>query len=338
MNGSIRTARHGALLLLVSAGACAHDEPFAPEDHNTRVPFADTEPARLTWSEFSDTGPVWLADGESFLYSFVRTDTPEGDRCLGVLPRTGGQRVGEICRRTLADRDSIDMLDMPAVSAGARLAYRRAVATPIDGTVWHQELVAATLDDPLTATVLTSIPFTGSDGAFYTSLSQPQWVGESALAFIGRVEEIVSPCPGCDPFLIQRNNGIVVVPADGSRTATLLPGTTEAASVAGSGDGAILYAREGDTRIYRRRLDTGEESVVFDAATAVPGELTASGDRIALTLPGGILVADLASGESTTVPAAGLAELALSPDGTVLIGEAINSATFDSDLWRVTLP
>src|SRR5688572_23271637 len=113
MHGLLRIARRGALPALLGA-ACAHEAPFIPEDPNTFVPFADTEPARLTLSGFPDVGPVWLPDGESFIYSYTNIDSPERDRCLGVLSWNGGQRLREICRRTLADRDSIDVLDLPA--------------------------------------------------------------------------------------------------------------------------------------------------------------------------------------------------------------------------------
>jgi hypothetical protein len=337
MHGLIRSARHGAHLLLLACAACAHDEPFATGDSNTLVPLVPSEPARLTWSEFGDHGPAWLPDGGGFLYSYVRTDSDERDRCLGVLPASGGQRVREICRRTLADGDSVDMLDLPSASAGGLLAYRRAVST-LFNDVMHQELVAATLADPLPGVIVTSLPFTGVDGGFYTSVSQPRWVGESGLVFLGRVQEIVTPCPGCDPFVIERNNGILYAPADGSRTVTPVPGTGDATSVAAAPDGTILFTRDGDTRVYRRHLGTGEESIVYDVVIAAPSDIAAAGDRIAVAVPGGIHIVDLGTGASSTVAAAGYTGLALSPDGSIVIGEAIDPVTFDSDLWRVMLP
>ena len=123
MNGSIRIARHRALLLVLPGAACAHDEPFtSPDDFDTLVPFADAEPARLTWSEFADVAPGWLPGGEGFVYA--------------------------LCRRTLADREPIDVLDMPAVSGGGRLADLTSPSTLSGIIPEHNELASGTLDDP----------------------------------------------------------------------------------------------------------------------------------------------------------------------------------------------
>lgn len=337
MNGLLRIARRGALPALLGA-ACAHDAPFMPHDPNTLVPFADTEPARLTLSGFPDRGPVWLPDGASFIYSYVHIDSPERDRCLGILSRNGGQRLHEICRRTLGDRDSIDVLDLPAVSPAGRLAYLRSAATLFDSDIpRHTELVAGTLDAPFDGPVLRSIPFVGPDGAFYVSLSQPRWVGESGLVFIAQVEEIVAPCPGCDPEVIRVDAGIVHLAADGSGTVSPLAGTEAATSVAVDGTG-ILLTRTGDTRIYRRSLSTGEETVAHDVVIAEPSSLAAAGDWIVARIPGALYVANLSTGASVQVSPGDFVQPAINAQGTFLVGEIPDAETFDPDIWRLTLP
>jgi hypothetical protein len=337
MHGLLRIARRGALPALLGA-ACAHEAPFIPEDPNTFVPFADTEPARLTLSGFPDVGPVWLPDGESFIYSYTNIDSPERDRCLGVLSWNGGQRLREICRRTLADRDSIDVLDLPAVSPGGRLVYLRSAATLFDSDIpRHTELVAGTLDEPLEGPVLRSIPFLAPDGAFYVGLSQPRWVGESGLVFIGQVEEIVAPCPGCDPEVIRVNAGIVYLAADGSGSVTLLPGTEAVTSVAVDGTG-VLLTRAGDTRIFRRSLTSGEETVAHDVAIAEPTDLAAAGEWIVARIPGALYVLNLATGASVQVGLGDLLQPAINAQGTYLVGALAHAETFDPDIWRLTLP
>jgi hypothetical protein len=339
MEGLSRTAHRCISLSLVLLGtACAHGEPFMADDFLTQVPFADTDPTRLTLSDFPDLDPVWLPDGSGILYSFTHTDSPEHDRCLGILPRTGGQRVRELCRRSLGDRDTLDVLDLPAVSPGGRLAYRRSAATLFGGLPEHTELVAGTLDDPFGGPVLRGLPFTGSDGRFYVDLSQPQWVDESGLVFIARVQEIVFPCPGCDPEVILRDAGIAHLLADGSGTVSLLPGTETATSVATGGDGVILFTRPDDTRIFRRALDTGAESVAHDLAPAVPFRLSVAGGRILAQAAGSVHLIDPEAGTVTEVTSSALANPVLHPDGTLVVGLMFDPDTFDSDLWRLTLP
>ena len=339
MEGPLRIAlRCSSLVLVLFGTGCAHGEPFAVDDHRTDFPFADTDPARLTLSGYPDLHPAWLPDGSGLLYSYIHAENPELDRCLGILPRTGGQRVREICRRSLADRDTIDALDLPAVSAGGRLAYRRSASTPFGGVAEHTELVAGTLEDPFEGPILRRLPFTGSDGKFYVAIEQPHWVGESGLVFLAQVEEIVSPCPGCDPVVILVNGGIVHLLADGSGTVSSIPGTESATSVAVDGDSSLLLTREGDTRIFRRSLETGSESVALDVAPATPFAVSAGGGRILAQVSGGFHVADPSAGTMTEVAAPGLAKPVLHPDGSVVVGVRFDPETFDSDLWRLTLP
>ncbi len=339
MEGLSRTAlRCSSLTLALLGTACTHGDPFTVDDYRTQVPFHDTDPARLTFSEYADLDPAWLPDGSGVLYSYTHTDSPERDRCLGVLPRTGGQRVREICRRSLADRDTVDVLDLPAVSAGGRVAYRRSAATLFGGLPEHTELVAGTLDDPFEGPILRRLPFTGSDGRFYVGLSQPQWVGESGLVFIGQVQEFVSPCPGCDPEVIHVNAGIIHLLADGSGTAGPLPGTEAATSLAADGDGSVLLTRLGDPRIFRRMLATGEETVVHDLAPAVPFGLSVAEARILAVSGNGLHVIDAGSGAVTDIAPGGLSNPVLHPDGSLIVGVRFDPETFDSDLWRLTLP
>ncbi|MGE5927528.1 MAG: hypothetical protein ACM357_09250 [Gemmatimonadota bacterium] len=314
MEGLSRTAlRCSSLTLALLGTACTHGDPFSVDDYRTQVPFHDTDPARLTYSEYADLDPAWLPDGSGVLYSYTHTDSPERDRCLGVLPRTGGQRVREICRRTLADRDTIDGLGLPAVSAGGRLAFRRSAAS-LSGTLpEHTELVAGTLVDPFGGPILRRLPFTGPDGRFYVDLSQPQWTGESGLVFVGQVEEIVSPCPGCDPFVVRRNAGIIHLLADGSGTVSPLPGTETVTSLAAGSDRSLL-------------------------APYIPFVVSAAGGRILAQSGAGLHVIDPEAGTVTDVAAAGLTNPVLHPDGSLIVGVRFDPDTFDSDLWRLTLP
>ncbi|HEX6644174.1 MAG TPA: hypothetical protein VF037_05830 [Gemmatimonadales bacterium] len=336
MRGPSRSALLPALFLPVLS-ACAHGEPFAADDFNTRVPFAATEPARLTLSPDPDLAPVWLPDGEGFVYSYARIDTPEGDRCLGVLPRTGGQRTREICRWTPEDADSIEALDFAAVSRGGRIAYVRTVAPLFNEDALRRSIVAGTLDDPSGGAVVRTIPFTTPDGAFITSVGELHWAGESRLVFTAVSTETIIPCPGCDAVAIQVPAGIAVLEADGSGTVALLAGTGDVTALTTDGDGSLLLARAGDTRIFRRELGTGEEAVVHDAGASI-SFLDAAGGRLLAQVPGGLHIVDLSSGAATDVGAPLLSRPALHPEGTAVVGEITDTATFNIDIWRLTIP
>jgi hypothetical protein len=335
MRGSSRCHRFPALLFPVLA-ACSHSEPFAADDFNTRVPFAAAEPARLTLSDFDDRAPAWLPDGESFLYSFVRTDTPEGDRCLGMLPRTGGQRTREICRWTPEDADSIESLDLPVVSADGRLAYLRTVAPSVNPDAGRRAIVSGTLDDPF-GPVLRTLPFTTPAGALITEISEFRWVGETGIVFTGFTVESVVPCPGCDAVLVRLPAGIIHLPADGSGTVSVLPGTEDVSALAVENGQTLLVARPGDQRIYRRNLSTGEESPVHDAGGEILF-LDVAGSHIMARVPGGLHIVDLSNAESTEIGAPELLRPVLNPDGGSIVGEIADSETFNFDIWRLVVP
>lgn len=148
----------------------------------------------------------------------------------------------------------------------------------------------------------------------------------------------VFPCPGCDPEVILVDAGIAHLLADGSGTVSVLAGTETATSLATVGDGTIFLTRAGDTRIFIRALDTGAESVAYDLAPAIPFGLSAAGGRILAQAGGSLHLVDPEAGTMTEVTASALANPVLHPDGTLIVGVMFDPETFDSDLWRLTLP
>ena len=185
--------------------------------------------------------------------------------------------VSSRCRRRLADRDSIDILDLPAVSAGGRLAY-------------------------LTST-------SRGPGSFPSTLGSHQ----------------------------ERST---IPPGAGGR---LRSGRDAARHRIGhecsSGHRCLdSHHAAGDTRIYRRGLDPGEETVAHDATAGVPASPGASGRRIVARIAGGLYVVHLARGATTEVAGADITRPALHPDGTLVVGEILHPENFDFDLWRLTIP
>src|SRR5256885_8825838 len=84
------------LALLLFLG-CDHGTPFATGTYGSDQPFTAGSPRRLTYNLGQDRAPAWLPDESGIVYSFERTDRPDRDRCLGILPPEGGQRVSTIC-------------------------------------------------------------------------------------------------------------------------------------------------------------------------------------------------------------------------------------------------
>ncbi|HLS47733.1 MAG TPA: hypothetical protein VK012_04395 [Gemmatimonadales bacterium] len=330
-------ARRGIAVALTALAACSHGEPFAPPDTETSVPFEQAEPVRATFSRFNDLSPAWLPDGSGFLYSFISTDTPLNDRCLGVLPASGGRRTREICRRAVGGADTVDVYDLPAVSSGGRLAWYRAAYRPGSDHAAHAELVAATLDDPHTVTVLRSFPFTGPGATLYVGLERPHWVGESALVFLGQIRDAFFPCPTCDPEFFTRPSGILHVTVGPEPVVTLVPGSETATGVAAA-RGAIFFTLSGDSRIFRREAPGGEDTVVHDFGTSSPTVLDAAGSWLLAIGPDGMLHAvNLDTGGAGVRADPGGGHPAISPDGSRIVAEVFGPG-LDSDLWIAVTP
>lgn len=336
-----RTPAAAPLLATLILAACTHSEPFAVEDHNLGTPFVAENPARLSYSFGAEGAPAWLPEGTEFIYAFDSPESPDG--CLGVMQARGGQLTRVICQLAPGHEDTTTTLDWPAVSTDGRIAYLLS-STPSDQPASPTvRLVVAPLDRPSMASVVRTFPFTGPDGAFYVGFNSSQWLGTEALAFIGEIEEVVVPCPGCDAVVVRRNNGIVTVAVDGGAVG-VIPGTVDVTGIAaGAGADQLYLTRSGNAGIFLRTLSTGVETEVHRFTNGVPAGISVTGTRAAAVVNGGVRVVDLATHaeriaaddphffEHPIVTAAG--------DTVIATGTRLNDPIqLGSSIWQIALP
>ena len=329
--------------------ACSHGEPFEVEDHASDGLFAAGDPARLTFGD--DVGePSWLPDGSAIVYAGGALTGAPPDRCLMVVPATGGTITSEVCNAApLAD--IVDTWAWPAVS-GDRLAFYyqnsvRGIAPTIAG------IYVAPLAAPAVSAPVRSIPFTAPDGRFYVAASHVTWLGSGELLFIGYSEQTVLPCPLCDPIRVEYPLALLRGPAEPGATFTAVPGIAfPTSAVAGASADEIYFTLAGDSRIYHRVLSTGAQTVVRDFAGAgIARDLSFSAGRLAAVVGGKVKVwlepagplqssdegghlqvLDLAAGnqQRLTGDDRWFRHPAWSPAGTALVGEG-HAVNIDQD-------
>lgn len=351
------------LALLCLTIACTHDQPMSVAPYTPGRPFGSAMPLRLTYNPGEDLGPVWLPDGSSFFYTMERLDRDDKDRCLVLMPAGGGSIEREICDRTPAADDSVDAFSAAAITATGRLAYVRATAAFSTGwpvTPHDQQLVVGTLADPFNVRVLLpNIPYPAPSGRIHQGVSQVRWLSDTSLVYVGQQVPYPAVCMNC----VLRDtlaSGLEIVRLDfGSATPVLhvLPGTTQASSVAVAGHDTLFFTINGDTRILRLTLaddsvtvvhDFGAGRIARDVQTAVGRVLAVAGGNVSFTpdsVTGGIqrdsggtiVLVDVANGNETPMALGSLfRHPALSPDGRLVVAEAY--AGRSTDLWLMEIP
>ena len=303
------------LLLLA---ACSHSEPFTAPDEPLDVPLSPGVPLRLTYADGDPTAPTWTHDGDSVLYSYTRRGggfLVEEERCLAVLPVTGGTIGREICSRSVFATQSADVFDLPALSPGGQLAFLHD-GQPAAGGTAAEALLAAPFATPSAYTVIRSFPFQGD--VFYVGLAFPRWVDESRIVGIGIAEEQIPPvCDQCPPTLIRYGHSILIGDATAPGSMAPLAGSELATSVApGETSDVIYYTLGNDSRIYRRSLSTGETTVAHDfGAPAIARDVHFAAGRLVAVVGGSVLLHDDELGTRQSVSLGGNLHV-VTPGGT----------------------
>lgn len=264
----IATPRLAVAAALTLVAGCGHSEPFEVTQPTMDGPFSTEYPIRLTFSDGDDRTPSWLPDGSGIIYSSERLDEPAHDRCLLVLPPGGGTVDRSICVNALTHEDSTDRLESPAVSGSGRIAFLRAesrIGLQKGPRMW---LMLGTIDDPLAAMPVTPVPYFAASNRTHFNASHLQWIGADRLVYLG--ENLFYE--GSTFFPDTFTTGLEIMRGDASREVMALipvPGTDYASSVAGGGDDdTIVFTLGGDSRVYRRSLASGEQTVLYDFAAA----------------------------------------------------------------------
>ncbi len=341
--------------LAVGLAACAHEEPFRPGAYGPDGPFNQSSLSRLTFNPAADRMPAWTPDGSAIWYSFARIDRLDLDHCLGRLPAPGGARVETRCRQNLAAEDSTNVLEAPSAAPDGRLAYvhingRIGALTPDGGEL----VVARPGAAPERVLRLPHAP--GRRG--YDRVSHIQWLGDT-LVFLAEFWIYVQDDLAGIRDTIESGVGIeLLVPGDS--LPRRVPLTDWASSVAlGDTAGVLYYTINGDSRVIRHQLATGDTATVYDfGALGIARDVQWRAGRLVAVVGGdvtagfdvnlGAVIQNDEGGFLYWVPGGGGTPVqlpdtafryrrpALSPDGKRIVAEVRMPG--GPDLWLVELP
>jgi hypothetical protein len=304
----LRTLLAVAALVL---GACAHDEPFQPQDTTTDRPFAPGTPTRLTFNPGADLHPAWLPDGSALIYAWQQLDQPDRDRCLGIMAATGGTRTRTICNPDAAALDSADLFDSPSPSDDGQLVYLRASGLPGAKVPAHPGVFLGPLADPLAATELFTLPHPLASGLIIGGISTARWIDSDHFLFVGQSTNYAQQDLHCPLDTLVTGLAIVEMRLAGAgMSADIVPSTDGASSAAlTAGRDTLYYTLNGDSRVYRLALATGVVSVAHDfGALGVARDVTVLGARLVAVV----------GGELEYVPAGPLGPLQVDGGGTLV--------------------
>jgi len=326
---------------LLALAACGHTEPFdyAPDG---RGPFESTVPTRLTYDRGIDGQAAWGPDG-TVVYVYDDPASRDEDTCIGVVPAEGGARVREVCEDPSLSTARADKFYWPAMSPSGDIAYFHGIRI---GS-YEAGFNAASLswrrpDTPRQERPLSAMPFPAAPGGemVISAVRDLAWLPDATVIFVGATEDLVQPCPVCDAIIVEHGRG--VWRADPATQARAMLAGTEGAISATVTEGAVLFARRGDARVWRFDLASGTTAPLLEPGG--PGEapvfLAAGGPLLAVTLgpgenvPQRIVLVDLRTGAVRELPPeeAGIPYFRALPDPT---GERLLLETGSGDLYAM---
>jgi hypothetical protein len=337
--------------LLVALAACDHSAPVAAPDNGSNQPFDST---RVTISPTNDLGPAWRLDGPGILYSYETVDSERLDRCLGLLPPSGGRLTWRLCDGYGNSRDSTDAYEWPAPHRDGRVTFVHLRGSnftiPISGGIR-----LADLHDPSVNRLVTSFPILGDSGQVYPSASQLHWLGADRIVFAA--ENLWLTPTGW----IATGKRLMLLDVNGG-TPIPLPDTDYGSSVIPGGTDTLYFTRAGSAGLFRHILSTGTTTQVHTFSGGIARDLIQVGRRIAAVVGGNIdfitdqavapiqadsggylVLFDPEAGTETAVDLGGMLirRPALAPGGTRLVVERHGQDSVPApqvDLWLAELP
>jgi WD40-like Beta Propeller Repeat len=338
--------------LLLGLSACEHSQPAAPGNTGSGPLPALGTPNQLTYNPGDDRTPSWLPDGSGILYSAEQLDGPDRDRCLYEIPPTGGQAIRVYCHRTPSSGDTTDVFQSPVVAADGRLAYvfATSIARFHQALPSHQYLVVATWQQPENALARKSFPYSSSTGMVHLAASHLTWLGDGSLIYLGQRLEVIDRGVLTYPPADTIRTGLELMQVTNigpNAVYDVLPGTAGASSVVAVGD-TIYFTRNGDSRVYRRVLPGGADSVVYDFGGLIARDVSVEGSQLVAVVGGMVYysvdagglehqldnggdlhLVDLTTGSDKVMPVLTGDTLrpiwyrhpALSPDGRILVAD-----------------
>lgn len=357
-----RKRGHWPLILALFAAGCSHGEPLDHQQQFEDIPHQPTSPTRLTLSPDDDLFPAWLPDGSGILYSYEPENNDLSDRCLGVLPAGGGQRLAKRCHLADRDNDSTNVYFQPAPRPDGMIAWLEQHSLGSRLVPDYGALVLGDLNERVTPRRLWPVPYVASSGNLHATILNLRWLSATQLGYIGADVLLRSPCQGCpiDSVVIARE--VMLLGTDGSAPVPL-PNSAETTSIWPTADSAgLYYTVAGDGRVYRRPLAGGAADTVYDfSAFGIARDVSVVGNRLAAIVAGSVqygfepllgmrqidsggvlMTVDLSSGAIAAYDTATsrFRRPVVSPDGRSIVAEGVRRTGPNRrpDLWRFQVP
>lgn len=273
-------------LLLV---ACNHSPPMTEEPPNSNEPINPGPPVQLTINPGED-GEAAIPDHGTIFYTYQIVDTVDQDRCIAILPLSGGTRLREICAQGDRDDDSTQ-------------AYRWSAPLPSDSLAWfrtssragedfnREALVAIAALKNLTAfRVLRTFPTTSTNSQTHIEPAFLRFVGAGTLAYVGM--RFYSRCTdlGCEVVFGGREVALLDLTLPGTPPLAVPQTDYSSGVAAGPASGDIIYTLVGDSRVYLRTA-AGNVSTLHDFGGAgIARDPHLAGGRLVAIVGGNITV------------------------------------------------
>lgn len=274
------------LLLLLG---CGHSDPFesgSPKGLNG--PFQNTAPLQLTLNLGSDGAPSWTPDGSGIYWSAQRPAPGDLDRCISLLPATGGTLTPVQCPADFNDTTS--RYDVPT-SDGTRLAWSLDLARNSTFAFHSFSLWTAGTAPRSIPQLIQSFPYDAPSGQSHDLPLFLQWIRPGVLLYLG------ARTGGCcaDDTLRFGEQVVLLDLNQPAPVRTFVPGTQSASAVAASEDGnSIYYTFPGDSVVFHQVLANGAVSVLHNFGQGhVVRDPTVSGNILVAIIDGRPRVQDL---------------------------------------------
>lgn len=341
--------------LVLAATGCGHSDAFVTPDDRRGDPLAGIVPVRITFDAGADVHPHWSADGTMLLYSFERqlplAEHP--DRCLGALAPSGGQRTHEWCWPSWDEGMRRDGIEWGAIDNQGRLVFVHHFSAgdkqPLPFEGWAYLGDTSAIVDPRRLVEL-MVPHEHATSQ-YDYLLSPVFTGADEVTALAATIAVTQDCGTC-PFDTTLT-GADLVRLSLEQPARLRSlGRLQGASFL-SWDKArdrFYFGRAGKvetvptnggeaTLVWQVPRSPDRRDVTLTGVAAAGGRIAVSwrwfqGDTLHSTLA--LLAAD-GTADAIRQDSTGMqwGELALSPDGKMLVAERRDGADRDLYLFRL---
>jgi hypothetical protein len=291
-----------------------------------------------------------------------RIDRRDHDRCLAVMPATGGTLRRLVCVTKPSSDDTLDAFTTPSPGPDGRVAFVYSTYDLFAASPYHSRLLmVGGLDTPLVRdNRMIVYPVRVNGGFTHDGVAEIAWRTPGSLVYLAILPHYPQPCKTCRPDAATPVEIVLVDLGPDSGTAAALPNTLFATSFALQGTDTLYFTVLGDARVFRRVLSSGEETLVHDfGLNTIARDLQVYGDNLVVIVGGDvnvellvgigyiqnddggfIHVLRLSDSVETVVGGQGrlFRRAALSPDGRTLLAESRDGPGDDWDIWRIELP